>query len=230
MAQGINVKLILDGDEPTEELRIRSHLTPRQVIALGQFGRQLMGAGVKRQEVEALLMVDKDFLPYAAWDLVSRKLFESPAQEIGTESDLERAFYLLLQVFTGFDAGKVRQLVNDDLIAIGRAIWQGQEATEFGGFLHLMISSIFRPLPEAETKSTSASPGESPPAGAGISDTNDGSSSEAESNPGGGTSSGGLTASSDPSPERPDGNSITSSMASLIDSASNSECPSPVLT
>lgn len=218
------VKLFLDQDEPTTELKIRPHLTPRQVIALGQFGRQLMGAGVTKQQIESLLLIDPQFQAFAAMDLVIDKLF-SVDGEVGEESALAKAFYALLEVFTGFDAAQVRQLVNDDLLAIGKAIWEGQQVTEFGGFLGQMMHNIFPRSSDQATENTSEKPGESQPVEGATSGPADGSSSGQASN-GGGTSNGGSTPSLDPSSRPQDGSSPMSLMASPTDNASSSAVPS----
>ena len=221
------VTLYLDADEPATVVRVR-RLTPKNVIALGQFGKQLMAAGVTQNEIQALFK-GGELRVMDAIEMVWGRLAD-PNAEIGQESKLETSFYLLLQTITGLSADQVQLLTFEDLLLYAEAAMQQEASSRVGGFLRPMISSISPLLLDLFTASTSASKSESPPAASGTSSASDGLSSEPASPPGGGMNSGGSTPSSAPLSIEPDGPLITSSMESPTERPSSSEHLSPALT
>lgn len=221
------VTLYLDADEPATVVRVR-RLTPRNVIAIGQFGKQLMAAGVTQKEIEALFK-GGELRVLDAIEMVWGRLAD-PDAEIGQESRLETSFYLLLQTITGLDADQVQRMTFEDLLLYAEAAVQQEASSRLGGVLKPMISNISPLLLDLFTASTSASQSENPPAASGTSNGSDGLSSEPVLPPGGGTSSGGSTPSLAPSSIAPAGPSTTALTASPIEKPSSSEQLSPALT
>ena len=221
------IKLYLAQEEPTREVTVR-RLTPKNVIAIGQFGRQLMGAGVTKGEIESLFTPDGIRIADAlalVWDKLA-----DPNAEIGKESALEAAFFLLLQTITGLSGDDVRAMTFEDLVAYGEAAMQQEAASRVGGLLRPMISNISPLLLDLIMPSTSAIGPGNQAAGSEIPNQGSGSSAEAKSNPGGGMNSGGLTPSSVPSSSEPDGPLTTASTGSPSEKPNNSDLDSPAST